>query len=355
MVPYPEENLLLRLLGGAAPAVVEADQVDPARFVDLCRRHGVAGLVREARPAGGSAWPPAIDAGLEQATRKTLVDNLALLRALREVAAALEEAGVEFILLKGACLLAFLYPGIEQRPMADLDLLIREEAWPRASSVLESRGCLMPTPESEKDLGEDWYNHLVQVPGTPPCSLEIHWNLESIERSRIDPGALFRHAVPCVLERRPYRRLCDDHLLLHLAVHLAHHLETPSLHWAEDLRRILRRGRLDWDRIEATAVAWGVRNCLAYSLGYLERLFPGAVPEPGRRFRWSPARRLIMDSLGTGNPILPHRDLGRSPLRHAVSMALLDRWSDAARYIARHAAGRALRALGGGRGRAAAE
>jgi len=355
MIPYHEENLLLRLLGGAPPAVAGAEPVDAARFVELCRRHGVAGMAREAMAHGQATWPPSIQEGLKQVARKTLVDNLALLRALREAAAALDEAGIDFILLKGVSLLGFLYPQIEQRPMTDMDLLIHEDDWPSVSAALKRRGCAMPGPESEKSLGEDWYNQLVEIPGTPPCSLEIHWNLESIERSRIDPTVLFRDAVPCVIEGRSYLRLGDDHLFLHLAVHMAHHYESPSLHWAEDIRRLLLQGALDWDRIESTATSWGVRNCLAYSLGYLEQLFPGAVPGPGRRFGWSPARRLILGGLGATNPILPHRDLGRSPLRHAVSMVLLDRWRDAARYIARHATQRVARTLGRGPGRGAPE
>jgi hypothetical protein len=348
MIPYPEENLLLRLLGGAPATAVEPGQVDPARFVELCRRHGVAGIARKAVAGGEESWPPAVWDGLHQVARKTLVDNLALLRSLREATAALEEAGAEFVLLKGVSLLGFLYPQIDQRPMTDMDLLIREADWPAVADALQRRGCALPTPESEKALGDHWYNHLVEMPGTPPCSLEVHWNIESIERSRIDPDVLFRDAVPCVIEERAYRRLSDDHLLLHLAIHLAHHLEAPSLHWVEDIRRLLRSGALDWERIDATASAWSVRNCLAYSLGYVERLFPGSVPEAGRRFRWSPARRFILKGLGTRNPILPHRDLGRSPLRHAASLILLDRWRDASRYVARHAAQRTTRALGRG-------
>lgn len=350
MVPYPEESLLLRLLGGSPQAVVPPDRVDPSRFVELCRRHGVAGVAREAIAAAPAPWPTAILEGLGRIARKTLVDNLVLLRALHEAASALGEAGIAFVLLKGASLVGFLYPRLEQRPMTDIDLLIREADWPAVSEVLARRGYSLPAPGSEAALGDRWYNHLVQAPGTPPCSIEIHWNLESVERSRIDPEALFRDAVPCVVEGRPYLRLCDDHLVLHLATHLAHHHETPSLHWVQDLRLLLLQGPLRWERIESAADAWGVRNCLAYSLGYVERLFPGSVPGSWRRFRWSPARRLILAGLGTRNPILPHRDLERSPLRHAVSMILLDRWSEAAGYTARHAARRVTRAFAPRRG-----
>ena len=346
MIPYPEENLLLRLLGGAPPIVVQPDQADATRFVELCRRHGVAAAARNAIDASGMPWPPGVREALTRLARKTLVDNMVLLQALHEAADALSEAGAEFVLLKGVSLVGFLYPEIDQRQMSDMDLLIREEAWPAVEDLLRRRGYRLPTPESEAALGADWYNHLLETPGNPPCSLEIHWNLESIERSRINAEELFRDAVPCAIEGRSYRRLCDDHLFLHLAIHLAHHHESPSLYWVEDLRRLLGRGSLDWDRIARTARDWGVWNALAYSLGYVERLYPDAVDGPARQFQLAGPRRLILRALGTRNPILPHRDLAGHPLRHAVSMALLDRWSRAAGYVARHAADRAARAFG---------
>jgi hypothetical protein len=349
MVPYPEESLLLRLLRGVPPAPADAERLDVSRFLELCRRHGVAAAAQKAIEASSVPWPPALLEGLKRTTQKTLVDNLVLLRALHETRAALAEAQIEFVLLKGVSLLGFLYSRIDQRPMTDMDILIRRTDWPAVARSLASRGYILPTPESEADLGDDWYNHAVETPGSPSCSVEIHWDLESVERSRINPADLFRDSVPCDVDGHPYRRLSDEHLFLHLAVHLAHHYASPALYWVEDLKLLLLRGPLDWERIATTAEAWGVRNCLAYSLGYVERLYPGTADEPVRRFPWSGPRRLILTALGTRNPILPHRDLEKSPLRHAVGMALLDRWSTAAGYATRHAAGRAWRAFGGRR------
>lgn len=85
---------------------------------------------------------------------------------------------------------------------------------------------------------------------------------------------------------------------------------------------------------------------MAYAFEYVERVFPGSLPEAARGFRLSPARAAIFRSLRTPDPTLPHRPVGGGLLRHAVSMALLDRWVDAARYIVVHSASRTARALG---------
>ncbi len=346
MESYASERLLLSLLRGEFRGPASGPPADPRRFVDLCRRHRVATLIYQAGSRIGGALPPEAQSALRETARKTLVDNLILLKALLDIASALTEEGTGFVLLKGVSLLGFLYPEIQQRPMTDLDLLIREKDWPKVAETLRQRGYRLPSGEEERFNQEVWYHQLVETPGTPSCNVEFHWNLESVERSRIDPDELIRDAVSCEIEGERFLRLCDDHLLLHLAVHLAHHHPDPSLHWVEDLRRILARGNLDWEAIGKTAGAWGVRNCLAYSLEYVERIFPGSLPEAARRFRLSPVRAAIFRSLRTSDPTLPHRPVGESPLRHAVSMALLDRWADAARYVAVHSASRTARALG---------
>jgi len=343
MTSFTNEYSLLALLGRAPSSNIDGRRIDPDVFVDLCRRHRVASLAYQAMAEGNGVWPPEILEPLKETTRKTLVDNLLLLKALRDAAAALTEEGTGFVLLKGASLLGFLYPEIQLRPMTDLDLLIREKDWPKVAGTLGQRGYRLPSAEEERFFRETWYHQLIETPGSPPCGVEFHWNLESVDRSRIDPDELIRDAVPCEIEGEEFLRLCDDHLLLHLSVHLAHHYSTPSLHWVEDLRRLLVRGNFDWDRIARTAGAWRVGNCLAYSLGYVERVYPGTLPDPARRFALSPARVLILRTFGTSDPTLPHRALDRSPVRHAVSMALLDRWRDAGRYVAVHSVMRLAR------------
>jgi len=344
MTSYSHERLMLSLLRGGAHSRADFAEAQSGPFLELCRQHRVTGLVYQQAvrdPAGAEAILP----GLREVTRKTLVDNLVLLKALQDVASALSEEGIGFVVLKGASLLGLVYPEIQMRPMTDVDLLIREKDWPKVGDTLQSRGYRLPAAEAERYYAENWYHQLVESSGIPPTNLEFHWNLESVERSRIDPEELIHEAVACEIEGQPYLRLGDHHLFVHLAVHLAHHYQSPALIWAVDIRRLIERGGLDWEMIGRTAKAWGVENCLAYSLGYVERAFPGTLPAQARGFRFSPTRRLIMRAFRTEDPTLPHQPLGGRPLRHAVSMVLLDRWRDVARYIAVHSFRRAGRAV----------
>ena len=345
--PHRHEYLMLSMLGREPAPKDGLHGADPAALVELCRAHRVAGIAHQ----GATRLRPRYDsalAGLRQAAHKTLVDNLVLLKALKETSAILRAEGIEFVLLKGASLLALLYPEIQLRPMTDIDFLIPKGAWPHLAAALRKKGFVTPSGKEEKFYWETWYHQLVRSPWSVSTNLEFHWNLESVERSRIDPEDLFRRAVVCELDGERYMRLGDDDLLIHLAVHLAHHYERPALIWVEDLRRLLRQGTFDWQRIERTARGWGVENCLAYSFGYVERAFPGTLPPPAQRFQFSPLRRYLLGRLSTDNPALPHAPVSGIK-RHVVSMLLLDRWWDAARYIAAHAGMRAARLLGIGK------
>ena len=345
--PHLHEYLMLSMMGREPLPTDGIRGADPAALVELCRAHRVAGIAHQ----GATRLRPRYDsalAGLRQAAHKTLVDNLVLLKALKETAAILRAEKIDFVLLKGASLLALLYPEIQLRPMTDIDFLIRKATWPRLAAALRAKGFGMPSREEETFYRETWYHQLVRSPWSVSTNLEFHWNLESVERSRIDPDDLFRRAVPCELDGEVFKRLGDEDLLIHLSVHLAHHYQSPALIWVEDLRRLLRQGSFDWERVAGTARAWGVQNCLAYSFGYVERAFPGTVPAPARRFQFSSSRRALLGRVPTDNPALPHAPV-RGLKRHVVSMLLLDSWWDAARYIALHAGMRAARLLGMGR------
>ena len=335
--PYLHERTLVATLRGATVPDADRARLDQHALLDLIERHRLAGVVRRhVQAAEDGHWASALEEALVTASRKTLADNMVLVEALRSIEEVLRAADISFVVLKGASLLGFLYPEFDGRFMTDLDLLIRQDDWPRVAAALRTRGYKMPTGEQERYYSQAWYHQLVETPAFPSCAVEFHWNIESTERSRVDPVDLANRSVAFELDDTSYRRLCDDDLLLHLAVHLAHHFDRPSLHWVEDLRRLLLNSTFDWAVIESRARQWQVLNCLAYTFCYVERVFPGTLPPAARRIVLSPARRFVLQLLGTTDPTLPHRPLADKPLRHAVSMALLDRWWDALRYVAKH-------------------
>lgn len=179
--------------------------------------------------------------------------EIILLDALRGVRAAALAAGAEVVPLKGAALLELgLYaPG--ERPMTDVDLLVRPEDLEVLEKVLASLG--YSPMEGSSDA---W---LRPSPGNaPPAIIDVHTAL----RHARDQRELFDWG----LERGPEGlRLGPEDLFLHLALHpLLHHGEfTPRA--LEDCRRAAsygsrREGNVFWPSAARKAAVQGVRGAV---------------------------------------------------------------------------------------------
>jgi hypothetical protein len=113
---------------------------------------------------------------------KTYARNTLLYQELGRVLAALEQAGIPVIVLKGAALAVTVYEDIGIRPMADLDLLVPEERLQRAVQVArQALGYQSDVPEAAHGLNQLVGHHVRLRNGD--VVLELHWSLAT---SRVD-------------------------------------------------------------------------------------------------------------------------------------------------------------------------
>src|SRR5262249_36503830 len=126
---------VLSLLRGRIPSDVTVDRVAD----DVLRVLECGGYLRGLWAAGGrsSALPPGWGAALERAHRKTRIDTLAALGDFRRIGAILAAEDCPFILLKGSAYLFDLYPDAGQRPLSDIDLLVKPDKARPLHRVLE--------------------------------------------------------------------------------------------------------------------------------------------------------------------------------------------------------------------------
>jgi Uncharacterised nucleotidyltransferase len=159
--------------------------------------------------------------------------NLAIDRLAAQTVAAFADGGIESIVLKGPVLAAWLYPG-EIRPYGDADLLVPPERWEDAVATLERLGFSdrlgpMAHPRMES------FNSTAFLRGEE--NLDLHCAIHGLDA---DPESIWRafsagtasQEVGGATLRVPGRPA----LLLHVALHAAHHTEAKPL---EDLRRAL--------------------------------------------------------------------------------------------------------------------
>jgi hypothetical protein len=185
--------------------------------------------------------------------------TLALDAVAVEVASALEETGVQTLLLKGPAIGSWLYDSPGKRVYDDIDLLVRDSQIRGAESKLREHGF--------RFVHDDWHGRVWQ---RGPVSLDLHRRLAGTTAGAEEVfDLLLEDSEWLDLQRGRIRMPGAAARALHLALHAAQH--GPSLTSPlEDLRRGLARiPEATWEEAAALAEAAGAREAFAAGLGLL--------------------------------------------------------------------------------------
>lgn len=260
---------LLAMEGGACRAA--ALPQDSPEFWDAAQRiavgHGLAPLL--ARHASRGLWPKENQKELDRARSYTLAANLVQLDAGNELLGSLENAGIPVAPIKGLALLrAGIYePG--ERPMTDIDLLVRAADIERARDlVLESGWEVVDCSRAARLRHHHW---VFLLPGQPAVGLDLHWTPATGERVMPDWDALgvTEGSDPSLSVQ-----------LFFLAANTARHGFTGKLLFLHDLARILhvRHDEIDWGFLEVLATQTRSRRAVTLALACAAEAFGPRVP-----------------------------------------------------------------------------
>ncbi len=186
------------------------------------------------------------------------------------VAQAFQQAGVRFLLLKGADVLTRLYGVHGARPLSDVDLLVHGKDLPVIHELLMSLG-LAP-----------------QIDGNPSyrsaddgLALDLVTGLWYLDESAL--AQLWARAITRALPSLSITCLSTEDLLIHLTAYAVVHRGHLSPAFAQDVRLLVEKEAPDWDVIVSRAQAYGLAVPLRYGLAYVHARFPG-TPIPGHVF-----------------------------------------------------------------------
>jgi hypothetical protein len=208
--------------------------------------------------------------------------NIHMMHVLARVAARFNEAGIPLLALKGAALNLTLYERPDERPMGDLDLLIRAEHVDAAFALLEELGCFRREPLVREDFFPRFYYEVEYVAGNIyPVKLDLHVRpFRPLRYARLVPGdALWERAEPVRMGQATVLVPAVDDMLIHLAAHSAIHGNARPL-WLQDLKRWAdaRRARIDWNRFLDTVQSWGLALPVREALRVAERKYGQFCP-----------------------------------------------------------------------------
>ena len=216
-------------------------------------------------------------------------------RQFAELLAALDEAKVPALVLKGAATGAF-YPDPGLRAYTDLDFLVRDEQVGRAETVLRDLGYV---PHPSPSWWQDHFQHL--PPMARPdggLSVEVHWRTGPREGVGCLPvHDLWARGVSWSLgpgTAQPALRLDDVDTALHLCQHAAiQHRLRVGLRPLCDLAQVVAgwdRGR--WLTLSSRARAYGLDRAVDLVLALADRWL-SLDPPPDIARAWQPLAPLL--------------------------------------------------------------
>lgn len=216
-------------------------------------------------------------------------DNLWKLDRLSAVLERAHRIGVRVIVLKGAAFLKWLYR-LEERPMTDVDLLIRAEDRERFLVCLAPDIVLSAPPPILDLLPHDLSGEFGAT--FRGLVLDVHTSLLNRPWLRravaLDEEGIWRRAVPTEIAGMPAWRLSNEDQLLHVVAHSVLHHATWGGRGREDLRRLATRVSVDWELVSRLSASQRVRTALWLMLVHadladhlptdlVQSLRPGAV------------------------------------------------------------------------------
>jgi hypothetical protein len=198
--------------------------------------HAEGALPRLARLAALGAFPSMPE---KLRTQLLLAERMHAFRAtmvearLRKLAATFESSGLDCLALKGAALSSTVYPGFQDRPMGDLDLLVSRDQARQAHDVALAAGWKplrgapgerffnghqhLPPMEDGDETGVGLDLHVHIVPGHAPFDLPV----AEIWRSAVPARELARESVDGNPDPPSIRVPSPAVLLLHACIHFA--------------------------------------------------------------------------------------------------------------------------------------
>lgn len=239
-----------------------------------------------------------LDNLFESYARVSHLNQLALAQ-LAAVAAAFRRHQIDFVLLKGADLVSRLYGARGLRPIADVDLLVRERDLPVIDRVLVGLG----------------YHQ--EIDGNPAYRLSDGLKLDLITSVwYLEDDALerlWRRLTTRQIGAHRVAVMSAEDLLIYLTAYTVVHRAALSPRFANDVALLTQKEPLGWDFVLAEAEASGLRMPLHHGLSYARArqglcVIPDAVLHalspraPGERMMAVLLRKVVTERFvyGTG-------------------------------------------------------
>lgn len=253
--------------------------------------------------------------------RRTWYENHRLFHNVAPVLAALEAAGIETLLLKGAPLTLTYYENYGVRPMSDVDVVVPYEHAKRAIDLLEQLGWRGDHTSATVDL---LYSHAVQFVNDEGGEFDLHWHV-LFEASSEEANRVFWDSAQAFdFNGTQTRQLDPTGMLLHIALHGVRWNPEPPIRWIPDALAVIGAAgdQIDWSVAARFARDHKIARRLELALNYLAENHAAPVP-PAVLEELRASKAGLMERVDNAATL---RDLGEGKAWANAAVVLADYW-----------------------------
>jgi len=209
--------------------------------------------------------------------------NLRMMHLLERIAGKFNELEIPVMALKGAALNLTVYDRPEQRPMADLDLMVRVEDLEGACASLEGLGGLRGQSPFRDDFFPRFHYELEYNVGTVyPVKVDLHVRpFRPLRYAQlVPPSAFWERAEAVTIGSASILIPFVEDMIIHLAVHAAVH-GAPRRMWLEDIKLWVEyhRTQINWTRFLSAVEAWRLALPVHNALNWVDDEFGSLFPQ----------------------------------------------------------------------------
>jgi len=336
-----ERLFLLDILGGDPLDGAVAASIDSEAFLEIAPRTLYPYLHVRLQPIA-DRLPSTLMALLAQHHRQNALSHMRRVADLRRIGAALDAAGIAYLVLKGPILAAAVYPDPAARTMLDLDLLVHEGDMARAAEALVRLGYFVPERFAGVTMNAGDAPPMINgQPGSPV--IELHSLLDSVlDDDAALATAWSNHRLVDLGNGFAAPTLDRGEFFAHVITHVSrHHLFEGELRSLLDVALLLRSQEtagFDWETLAAEWRRRRIDGWIALTLRLANILlgapmpgaFAGAAPEPealilSAEQLWVQKEKRVsgritsMFARSTPTPLHEHGELQSAPMPTGLS------------------------------------
>lgn len=190
----------------------------------------------------------------------------------------LEQERIEYILLKGAALVAAYYQEPALRPMNDIDILVKREDAEKAFQVLSNLGWQPYPGRTFQQAFHSTYS--ISLNRDDNVDLDLHWNVIHQAAWEGTEKSYWENTEDVPYMKRTVKILSPELQILHNLSHGIRWNALSSIRWIPDVCQVIekRNGDIDWNLLLQEAKDKKLVFTLKHGLNLLSNEFGVAIP-----------------------------------------------------------------------------